>query len=61
MVSYLPYFGGLLLLVDPTESALNFTSTNFSYTVMPRKKGGWDVAVKPKDKKRYSAVPVHDF
>ncbi len=51
MVSYLPYFGRATVApLDPAESALSFTSTNFSYTVTPRKKNGWDVAVKPYDK-----------
>ena len=50
LVSYLPYFGRAYSApLNPSESGLNFTSTNFSYTVTPNKKSGWDVMVKPKD------------
>jgi hypothetical protein len=50
MVSYLPYFGRAEIApLDPTKGGLDFTSTNFSYTVAPRKKNGWDVVIKPKD------------
>ena len=51
MASYLPYFGRATVApLNPSESALDFTSTNFSYSVTPRKKSGWDVVIKPKDK-----------
>ena len=50
MVSYLPYFGRAYTApLNPTESGLQFTSTNFSYSVSPHKKKGWDVVIKPKD------------
>ena len=50
MVSYLPYFGRAYSApLNPSEAGLNFTSTNFSYTVSPHKKNGWDVVIKPKD------------
>jgi hypothetical protein len=32
-----------------TEGGIKFTSTNFSYKVNARKKGGWEVIIKPKD------------
>jgi hypothetical protein len=51
MVSYLPYFGRATTApLNPSESGLNFTSTNFSYSVAPYKKSGWNVEIKPKDK-----------
>ena len=51
MISYLPYFGRAYNPpIDPTDHALNFTSTNFSYSTEPQKKNGWNVIIKPKDK-----------
>jgi hypothetical protein len=48
--SDLPYFGRAYTApVYPTQSPLNFTSTNFQYTVTNNKKGGWDIVIVPKD------------
>ena len=50
LVSYLPYFGRAYTApLNPTESGLDFTSTNFSYSITPHKKSGWYVVLKPKD------------
>jgi hypothetical protein len=50
LVSNLPYYGrAYSASINPSENGLNFTSTKFDYNVTPRKKGGWDVSVKPKD------------
>ncbi|MEO8765877.1 MAG: DUF4251 domain-containing protein [Ginsengibacter sp.] len=50
LVSYLPYFGRAFSApLNPTESVLDFTSRDFTYTVSPRKKEGWNVLVKLKD------------
>ena len=50
MISYLPYFGRAYMApLNPSTSVLDFTSTNFSYSVTPHKKNGWDVVIKPKD------------
>ena len=50
MISNLPYYGrAYSASINPSENGLNFTSTNFDYTVTPRKKGGWEVLIKPKD------------
>jgi hypothetical protein len=50
MVSYLPYFGRAYSApIDPSKTGLDFTSVNFSYSVMPGKKNSWDVVIKPKD------------
>jgi len=52
IVSALPYFGRAYTApIDPTEGGINFTSTNFNYTTTERKKGGWDILIKPKDGK----------
>lgn len=48
--SFLPYMGRLYTApIDPAESPLRFTSTDFDYTVKEQKKGGWQVSIKPKD------------
>jgi hypothetical protein len=48
--SYLPYFGRAFTApIDQTRGALDFTSTEFEYQVEDRKKGGWNITVKPKD------------
>jgi hypothetical protein len=51
IVSYLPYYGRAYTAVDPTKNGMNFTTKDFDYTVSPRKKGGWDITIKPKDLK----------
>jgi hypothetical protein len=50
VVSELPYFGKAYS-VSPgsTDGGIKFTSTKFEYKVSPRKKGGWDINIKPKD------------
>ena len=48
--SDLPYFGRAYSApMNATQSPLQFTSKDFSYTTTPRKKGGWDVVIKPND------------
>ena len=50
LISYLPYFGRAYTAPAPgTSAGYNFTSTKFDYTAKPRKKGGWDIVIKPKD------------
>ena len=52
IVSSLPYIGRAYTApIDPSEGGIDFTSTNFEYTTTERKKGGWDVSIKPKDAK----------
>lgn len=49
-VSYLPYFGRAFAApIGSSETGIKFTSTNFIYTTTNRKKGGWDVTIKPRD------------
>jgi hypothetical protein len=51
VVSYLPYYGRAYSApLDPTQSGIQFTSKKFDYTSTPRKKGGWDILIKTKDK-----------
>jgi hypothetical protein len=50
IVSYLPYFGRAYTAILGTEGGgIDFTSTKFDYKARERKKGGWDITIKPKD------------
>lgn len=50
VVSYLPFFGRAYAApINPTEGGIKFTSTKFDYKLTARKKGGWDITIKPKD------------
>jgi hypothetical protein len=53
VISFLPYFGQAYFDVPykPTEGGIKFTSTKFSYTVKERRKGGWEITIKPTDAK----------
>jgi len=57
--SYLPYFGrSYNPSIAETTSPLDFTSTNFSYSVSPFKKDAWTITIKPKDK---SSIQQYHF
>ncbi len=46
----LPYFGRAYTApMDATAGGVQFITTDFDYRIEPRKKGGWDVTIKPKD------------
>ena len=50
VVSDLPYYGRAFVApIDPAEGGIHFTSTQFTYTIKEKKKGGWDVSIVPKD------------
>ena len=50
IISDLPYFGRAYTApLNPAEGPLRFTSTNFQYTSTPKKKGGWDIVITPRD------------
>jgi len=50
LLSHLPYFGRAYVApMNPAENALQFTSTRFDYVIEGRRKGGWDINIKPKD------------
>ena len=50
LISYLPYFGrAYSATYGSTTSALDFKSTNFSYTKEKDAKGAWNVTIKPVD------------
>jgi hypothetical protein len=51
IVAYLPYFGRAYVAPnDLRGGGIDFTLTNFEYSVTEGKKGGWDIVIKPKDK-----------
>jgi hypothetical protein len=50
VVSYLPFFGRAYSVpYGATDGGFNFTSTRFEYSATGRKKGGWEISIKPKD------------
>lgn len=50
VTSDLPFFGrAYQASPGAIGGGVKFTSTDFEYTVKDRKKGGWDIAIKPKD------------
>jgi hypothetical protein len=50
IISYLPYYGRAYSApIDPNQGGIQFTSTDFEYTQTDRKKGGWNIVIKPKD------------
>ncbi|MBO9573873.1 MAG: DUF4251 domain-containing protein [Chitinophagaceae bacterium] len=50
LVTYLPYFGRAYSATPgTTNSGMDFTSTDFEHTFAPRKKGGWEIKIIPKD------------
>ena len=46
----LPYYGRAYSPAGAGEGGYNFTSTSFEYSVTERKKGGWDIEIKVKDR-----------
>jgi hypothetical protein len=49
LISTLPYFGRAYSApANPSEGPLRFTTTNFDYKTNPRRRGGWDIQIKPK-------------
>lgn len=50
IVAFLPYFGRAYAApVDPSQGGIQFTSTDVEYSQQSRKKGGWNISIKPKD------------
>ncbi|WP_341836546.1 DUF4251 domain-containing protein [Chitinophaga pollutisoli] len=48
--SWLPYFGRAYSApIDPANSGVTFVSTDFEYIEAPRKDGGWEITIKPRD------------
>jgi len=53
VISFLPYYGRAYFDIPygATDGGIKFTSTKFSYDVKDRKKGGWEISIKPTDVK----------
>jgi hypothetical protein len=50
IISDLPYFGRAYTApIGTTDGGIKFTSVDFGYAINPRKKGGWEVNIKPRD------------
>lgn len=50
IISYLPYFGRAYTApLDPARGGIQFKSKDFEYTISNKRKGGWDILIKPKD------------
>jgi hypothetical protein len=50
IVSYLPFFGRAYSVpYGGSDGGFNFTSTKFEYSIADRKKGGWEISIKPRD------------
>ncbi len=46
----LPYFGrAYQASINPSDAGIKFTSLSYQYTVKEKKRGGWDINIKPKD------------
>jgi hypothetical protein len=46
----LPYFGRAYSApIDPSNGGFHFTSADYEYTLKEKKKGGWNILIKPKD------------
>ena len=50
VMSDLPFFGRAYSApINAADGGIKFTSINFDYKSAARKKGGWDIIIKPKD------------
>lgn len=50
LISYLPYFGRAFVApVNPTEGGIKFTSVDFSYKEVNKKKKRWEITIEPRD------------
>ena len=52
LISQLPYFGRAYSApMDMKGGGIEFTSTDFAYTLEAKKKGRWSISIEPKDEK----------
>lgn len=62
VISDLPYFGRAYSApMNTSEGGIKFTSLNFDYLVSDRKKGGWNITIKPKDKQDVQLLILNVF
>jgi hypothetical protein len=61
LISFLPYFGQAYFDVpyNPTDGGIKFTSTKFEYKAVEKKKGGWEITIKPKDVKNLNTLNLY--
>jgi hypothetical protein len=59
LVCFLPYIGQAYTpTMNTDQNGLDFTSKKYTYKVTPRKKGGWNVQIKPKDYSDVQAISM---
>jgi len=60
VVSFLPYYGVAHFDVPygSTDLGIKFTSTKFEYKAVQRKKGGWEITIKPKDVRNLQSMTL---
>jgi hypothetical protein len=50
VIASLPYFGRAYTApINPAEGGINFTSSDFDYILDKKKKGRWEILIRPKD------------
>jgi hypothetical protein len=56
--AYLPFYGRAYsaTIGSSDDGGIQFKTSDFDYTVKERKKGGWDVTIKPKNVKDVSQI-----
>jgi hypothetical protein len=61
VIAFLPYFGRAYFDVpyNPTDGGIKFTSTKFDYKVNEKKKGGWEIIIKPSDAKNIISLMLY--
>ncbi len=61
LIAYLPYFGRAYFDTGygNTDGGIKFTSTKFTYKITAKKKGGWDVIIKPSDVKYMDTINMY--
>jgi hypothetical protein len=62
LIAYLPYFGRAYFDTGyggSSDSGIKFTSTKFTYKITAKKKGGWDVVIKPSDVKYMDTINMY--
>jgi len=61
LIAYLPYFGRAYFDVpyNSNDGGIKFSSTKFTYKITAKKKGGWDVIIKPSDVKYMDTINMY--
>lgn len=50
LISYLPYFGRAFVApINPSEGGIKFTSVDFTYREVKKKKKRWEITIEPRD------------